>query len=205
MSSQKDNTTFRHKVDLRRRAMADCRAGGAEPVVLETHGGWGHVWLECYRDVGRGAVFETRPDKAESLARQRPAWAVYEADCGRALEAGAASHLAYNFVDVDPYGSPFGVVAAYLSPGRTLPDVWHLVVNDGLRQKVQIGGAWQVECLADVVRDYGNDLYGRYLGVAKEKIRRLAAAAGFGLAGWSGYHCGHNQGMTHYWAKLSRA
>jgi len=181
--------------------------GWPAAVVLETNGGAGRLFEECYRpaDVTAGAVFEKEPAKAEMLARQRPTWAVYEADCIAALAAGAAGHLVFNFIDVDPYGAAFPVIEAALSHPKRLADRIRLVVNDGLRQKVQLGGAWSVDCLADIVAEFGNNLYPVYLDVAKEKTRRLARAAGFELVEWSGYYCGHAGGMTHYSAELLRS
>ncbi len=200
-----DNATARHKISLRRLMLADA-AVPARPVVLETHGGAGLLYDACYahRAAG-GVVFEADGQKASLLAQQRPEWSVYEGDCEAALAAGAAAHLAFDVVDVDPYGSPFETIGGlFKAEGRTWPDVVQLVVNDGLRQKVRFGGAWDVICLRPIVAEWGNDLFDRYIDVAKEMVARLVAPAGFGVARWRGYHCGTGEQMTHYWAELRR-
>ncbi len=190
------------KVALRLEALDACVD---PPVILETHGGFGRIYSACYTRFTGGAVFETNEEKAEALAMQRPSWSVYESPCEPALKAGACAHRTFNFLDVDPYGSPFQAIDGFLSSTRPLPQTLHLVVNDGLRQKVQLGGAWNCHDLRDIVADFGNDLYKQYLQVAKEKIRRLAKAAGYELSNWKGYHCGSANSMTHYWAVLSKA
>lgn len=197
---KKDNTTLTQKVALRREAMATI----ADPVILETHGGFGKIYEACYSRITRGAVFEKDEEKAESLASQRPAWSVYNSSCEAAIEAGACSHLPFNLLDVDPYGSPFGAIGAFLRSSRKRVDELHLVVNDGMRNKVKMGGGWMCHDLRDIVADYGNNLYKQYLQVAKEKIRRLAKTAGYELFRWKGYHCGFAHDMTHYWAVLKR-
>jgi hypothetical protein len=186
MSKQKDNSTLRQKAKLRKLALDDLRGGGATPVVLESHGGRGRLFTECYEGVAAGVVFEKDPGKIEILARQRPTWSVYEGDCLAAIDAGAGGHLRFNVIDLDPYGMPFEVMAAVFHPNRPLADVVELVVNDGTRQKVGLGGAWNVKCLADIVRDFGNNLHAVYLEAAKEKTRRLVKAAGFKIAAWRG-------------------
>jgi hypothetical protein len=184
--------------------MALAAIATATPAVLETNGGAGRLFTECYAHVTRGVVLELDPDKCAILARQRPTWSVYEGDCLKALAAGVGSHLAFDLIDVDPYGSPFEIIDAIFSNGRAHPDVVQLVVNDGLRQGVQMGRAWGVACLQDIVADFGNNLYDCYLDVAKEKVRRICGAAGFRLESWVGWHCGHGRNMTHYWAQLVR-
>lgn len=175
------------------------------PVVLETHGGMGKVFHACYSRLKFGAVFEEDAVKAEVLADQRPTWAVYEADCEKAIAAGACSHRRFDWLDVDPYGMPFKVIEGFLTSKRELPPVLNFVVNDGGRQKCSLGGGWDVSAFADLVARFGNhNMYRDYLQVAKEKIRQLAGVAGYELSRWKGYHCGSKGDMTHYWAVLTR-
>ena len=112
--TQKDNTTFRHKVALRRQALALLE----NPIILETHGGVGKLYRALYAGMA-GMVFEKDERKAEILAGQRPTWAVYHADCVMALQAGAGSWLPINFVDCDPYGAPWTTLHA-LSCGMSM-------------------------------------------------------------------------------------
>ena len=177
--------------------------------MLETHGGLGRIYDELYRYAAAGGVVldaDARKHNADALALQRPqGWRVYEGDSEVALAAGLAADVPFDLIDVDAYGSPFETIAAVFGHPRTLPDVVQLVVNDGLRQKAQYGGAWDVLALRDIVREWGNNLFDRYLDVAKEKVRRLVAPAGFELSRWYGYYCGPRVNMTHYWAELRRA
>lgn len=201
MSKQKDNSTLSRKVALRLAAvkrMASCS------VVLETHGGYGRLAERCY--FGKtGIVFEKDRKKAEHLAVQRPGWRVYEADCIKPLGAGLGADMSLGLIDLDPYGSPFDVMEAiFCGERREFAPVVQLVVNDGLRQKVGLGGAWHTERLKPLVRKYGNDLYPVYLEVARELTEKIVAGAGFRVANWAGYYCGAGNNMTHYWATLAR-
>ena len=57
-TKQKDNSTFRRKAALRTAALGELH----DPVILETHGGYGKLWERCYRHVGQGVVFENQGD-----------------------------------------------------------------------------------------------------------------------------------------------
>ncbi len=173
------------------------------PVVMETHGGYGEIFKRCYRGVASGVVFEKKPNKAEILARQRPTWAVYEADCVKALGADAGGHLEINVLDVDPYGEPWPVLTAFFTSDRPRAQQMAVVVNDGLRQKVKMGGGWSTGSLKAVVSRYGNDkLYANYLDVCRELLEESVSQAGYGLTHWGGYYCGYAKQMTHYAALL---
>lgn len=197
---RKDNSTLRHKVALRMRMLALIDT----PVVLETHGGAGMIWSRCYSHLDRGVVFEKDAIKAGRLARQRPTWAVYEADTARALAAGAGAHLPVTVLDVDPYGDPWPTIAAFFTSTRPRAPRLSVVVNDGLRHKVRLGGAWTTGTLAPLVKQYGNDLHDVYLEVCQELMRTEAAKAGYALGRFGGYYCGHRGQMTHYLAVLEQ-
>lgn len=201
---QKDNSTLSLKTSLRRNVLAEL---GAPAVVCETHGGYGHIYERCYRGAVGGVVFEKDAAKAEFLARQRPAWAVYECDCATALAAGVGAHLAINFLDLDPYGEPWPVLDAFLlGHGARLPDVWGLAVNDGLRQKVRLAGGWDVVSLHDAVGRWGAaNMYANYLDVCRWMVEKKAGQLGYKLTRWAAYHCGDKHDMTHYGAILRRA
>ena len=177
-------------------------------MVLETHGGFGHIYDRCYRDVADGVVIEKAVDKASFLAQQRPAWAVYECDCEMALRNGAGRHLAINFVDIDPYGEPWPVFDAFLAGhGDKLPQRWGLVVNDGLRGgSLSVKKGWNVRSMQDAVTRWGVDgLYRNYLDVCRWLVDQKVATVGCTVAKWAGYYCGAHQGMTHYAAVLVRS
>lgn len=199
---QKDNSTFEHKVALRRVAV---KRAGVGALVLETHGGFGRIYERVY-DRLAGVVIEKDDKKAKHLAQQRPTWRVYQRDCGKALGAGLAADLAFSVIDLDPYGSPFDVLEAiFCGEPRNLAPRLQLVVNDGLRNKVKVGGAWHTARLKPIVARWGNDLYPVYLDVARELVREIVGAAGFKVAEWGGYYCGANGDMTHYLATLERS
>lgn len=199
-AQQKDNSTINRKVSLRRQAL---KRVSADALVLETHGGYGRIYERVYYK-HRGVVIEKDPRKAAQLARQRPAWRVYNALAERSLAAGLAKDVPFGLIDLDPYGSPFDVLDGLLKPGRAFADRVELVVNDGMRNKVRIGGAWHVHCLKNIVARRGNDLLDVYLEVARELVDELAARIGYAVASWTGYYCGHNNDMTHYHASLER-
>lgn len=198
---KQDNSTLRLKVQLRRNALREI----SDPVVMETHGGWGRIFECCYRQLPTGVVFEKLPEKAARLAAQRPTWAVYEADVVRALASGVGAHLPVNFLDLDPYGEPWPAIAAFFSSARPFAPRLALVVNDGLRQKLRMNGGWHVASLERAVARRGNAaLYRDYLDVCRELVAEQAAKAGYAIKRWAGYYCGAHQNMTHYAAVLER-
>lgn len=201
MASPKlDNQTYRQKMMLRQLVMKRI----AEPVVMETHGGFGHIGNVVYAGVARGVVFEKDEARADVLARQRPTWAVYNVDSERAIRAGAGAHLAVNMVDLDPYGDPWPTIEAFFTSKRPRADELHLVVTDGLRSKARMRASWSSGTLAEMVRRYGNELFPVYLQICRELMGVKAAAAGYTVAGFHGYYCGRMNAMTHYAARLTR-
>jgi hypothetical protein len=199
---QLDNSTFKLKASLRIKALRELEL----PVVMETHGGYGKLFARSYSHLSEGIVFEKKPEKTAVLAKQRPGWGVYEADCVAALRAGVGAHLPVNFLDLDPYGEPWPILDAFLESERPKPDRLVVVVNDGLRQKLKMNGGWSVASLADAVERFGNAaFYPRYLDICRWMLKEKAARAGYALRRWTAYHCGCQQMMTHYAATLERA
>jgi hypothetical protein len=194
---QKDNSTGPKKIALRRAALREIAA----PSIVETHGGFGHCFLNCYSSHDRGAVFETDERKSDRLADQRPGWAVYQNDCVEGLGAGVGFQFAPNFFDVDPFGECWPTINAIFSglkmKGR--PPRVVLVVNDGLRHKVRGAGSWISRSLKAKVMKYGNDkMWKIYLDVCKELVEEMGESAGYRLKRWTGYYCGRMQQMTHF-------
>lgn len=197
---QKDNSTYRQKVALRKKMLSFVDT----PIVMETHGGAGKLFDACYTHIEQGVVFEKNPDKSTVLSLQRPTWAVYETNCVMALAGGAGAHLAVNFVDLDPYGEPWSAMDAFFGSDRSFPPRLVLAVNDGLRQSLKYRRAWSVESLSEVVRKYGNNLYGRYLDICAELVNEKVAQAGYRLSHFAGYYCGNAQKQTHFGAVLEK-
>lgn len=171
---------------------------------METHGGMGKLYERLYAHLPIGIVFEKKPDKVNLLTKQRPTWAVYEGDCEAAIAAGVGAHLPVNFLDVDPYGSPWRVIEAFLMSDRPKPEQLHVVVNDGLRQSIQLTGGWKQKDVQPLVQRFGNGLYGKYLDCCQILMHEKATQAGYTLSRWAGYYTGKNQHMTHYWAVLDK-
>jgi hypothetical protein len=163
---KKDNSTFRQKAALRRKALGWI----AEPLVLETHAGSGKLWRACYSGLRFGVALERDDQKAELLAGQRPGWAVYQCESAGALAAGVAGDWPISFLDLDPYGAPWPVLDAWFESERERAAELVVVVNDGLRQKLAIG-AWDVASMRGAVERYGNKgVHARYLEVARELL-----------------------------------
>lgn len=198
---KKDNSTYLLKTSLRKNLLRLID----KPIVMETHGGYGAIWNQCYMDVSLGVVFEKDPDKTRALAVQRPTWAVYECDCEAALLAGVGAHLPVNFLDCDPYGEPWPVLDAFFLSKRPFPETLAVVVNDGLRQKLKMNGGWNVASLEEVVSKYGNAaLYKNYLEICREMLQEKASQQGYKLTRWKSYYCGYMEQMSHYAALFSR-
>lgn len=197
---QKDNSTFRLKASLRKKALEYLD----NPIVMETHGGTGKLFDACYGSVTNGVVFEKNPKKVKLLGLQRPTWRVYEADCIGAIKAGVSDDLPVNLLDIDPYGNPWPVIDAFFGSERERPKLLCVAVNDGLRQKVRRAQSWDVGSLQSAVNRYGNDLHPIYLEVCQEMLKEKASEAGYNLTRFAGYYCGHTKQMTHYLGVLER-
>lgn len=195
---QKDNSTYKEKVAIRRVALGYTD----RPVILETHGGTGQIYKRVYSGFERGLVFEKDEAKAGVLAAQRPTWLVYEADCVAGLKAGVGKRLPINYVDIDPYGDPWPIVDAFLESDRERGDRLAIVVNDGSRQKVRLSGGWVCASLELAIMKFGNGLHDNYLDICRWLMEQKAAQAGYKLSRFHGYHCGHGKQMTHYLAIL---
>lgn len=198
---KKDNGSFLDKIRLRNKALSWV---DGNPEILETHGGSGRIYAALYSEFDNGIVFEKDEKKASFLATQRPTWAVYNCDCVKSLEAGASKNNIFNFIDFDPYGEPWPVISAFMDNHVQFADDLVISVTDGLRQKLQLGGAWQVKSIEKIVKKYGNDLYDKYLSLCREILSEKVAVAGYTISHFEGKYVGHNNGMTIYAAKLSR-
>lgn len=200
-TGKKDNTTLLLKVSLRKNLLKEIK----NPVVMETHGGEGKVFQYCYQNITKGIVFEKKPEKTTILAKQRPGWFVYEADCINAIRAGAGNNLNINFLDIDPYGEPWPVINTFFKSGFYKPQRLVVAVNDGLRQKLKMNGGWAVRSLRKKGEEYGNrDMYENYIKICKELLTEISSQQGYKLTKWAGYYCGSQKQMTHYAAVLER-
>lgn len=200
---KKDNSTYRQKVLLRQLAVKKLADAGDVPVVLETHGGYGKLFAACYAQVCQGVVFEKDSDRAAVLGRQRPTWAVYEADCETAMAGGAGAHLTVNLLDADPYADPWPALGAFFGSERPRVDVLTVVVHDGQRQAVkrmmhkQSGRAWQ-----QMIEWYGADLFRCYLEACRRMMGEMVEAVGYQVDKFAGFYSGHAQCNAHYLAIL---
>lgn len=198
--NKKDNSSHTEKVILRQTLL---RKLDAAPIILETFGGWGKLYESCYQSCCYGLVIDKDPQKADHLARQRPAWAVYQTDSVSALRAGLGAEQPFNWLDVDAYGDPWPALRAFFQSERTFAKRLCIVVTDGLRIKINLRGAWETASLLDAVLRWGNDgLTENYLAACREMLEETAIQAGYGLDYWHGYYCGHSDQITHYAAIL---
>jgi hypothetical protein len=207
MILRQNNSTVGKKLELRKGLLRKLTTT-PEPFVLETHGGRGAIWKKLYSGFPTGAVIEKKPGDAEFLARQRPGWAVYEAQSELVLGAGLFRWREIDMLDVDPYGEPWPVLTAFFEgyPARKWADRMAVAVNDGLRQNARIKGSWKIHSLKDEVRKYGNDnIRPHYLEICKEKLARIVGQAGYAVEHWVGYYTGNFDDMTHYGAILVRS
>ncbi len=203
---KQDNSTFRHKVELRREALAILADRGIDaPIIMETHGGSGKLFDALYAHLRCGVVFEKDDAKSAILGKQRPTWAVYECDCEVALRGGVGGHYFVNLLDVDPYGQAWDVIDAFFRSERQFEDFMVVTVNDGLRQSLSLGKAWDVATMKDMVRKYGNDLHPIYLDVCRDLMEKKAAYAGYRVDHFGGYYCGKTNANTHFLAVLCQS
>lgn len=200
MKKGKDNSTFRLKGSLRKKALKYLDT----PIIMETHGGAGKLFDACYGNVEVGIVFEKDPKKIKLLGLQRPTWRVYETDCESAIASGIGNDLPINLLDVDPYGDPWPVIDAFFESERNWSPLLCVAVNDGQLIAGKIGGFWNLRSFQDVVGKYGNDLYSIYLEVCQEMLKGKASEAGYSLTRFAGYYCGFKKQMTHYLGVLER-
>jgi hypothetical protein len=204
-SAPKDNQTFAHKKALRQQALKLLAERGIHtPVVLESHAGTGKLWEVCYEHLPFGVALEKNPDKTTRLAKQRPAWAIYECDCEVALGEGIGSLWTIDLLDCDPYGACWSAIEAFFVSERPFADVMVVVVNCGLRLHLTFLDAWKSPELQPMVERFGNDLRPIYLEVCGEMLRERVARAGYEVQKFAGYYCGKNQNMTHFLALLTR-
>jgi len=199
---KKDNSTFNQKVILRKRALL--RLGILRPIVMETHGGEGRIWETCYAHLHRGVVFEKDSDRADLLARQRPTWAVYEADSELALADGVGAHVTVDLLDVDPYGSSWETIEAFFISERPFAPKMVVAVNDGLRESLEMAQGWKTKSLQPVIDRHGNNLYPIYLEVCRELMEIHTAKAAYQVESFAGYYCGIRGKMCHFLAVLCR-
>ena len=193
------------KTGLRRKLLKQLSLESKQVQILETHGGKGRVWERVYSGFS-GVVIEKNPDKTEFLVIQRPTWKVYEGDSVRLLFGGLCRAEAFSVIDVDPYGEPWPIFRALVERHDAWPSSFGIAVNDGLRQKLKLGGGWNVNSVKHLAERYGNRaMYSNYLAVCKVMIEEMFAPLGFSITWWHGYYCGANNDMTHYAAVLTRS
>jgi hypothetical protein len=203
-TKQKDNSTYQQKVMIRQRMLSRMKAAGVEPILMETHGGFGKLYAACYSDIRCGVVFDKDPDKAERLALQRPTWAVYQGDCEQALLHGAGAHLTVTALDVDAYGDSLTPISCWFLSDRPRADKLWIVGNDGMRQNARLGDAWSVDILKPAVAHFGNQLDGIYLQACRWTIEQHAEKAGYKVDHFGGWYTGDKNQVTHYLVELVR-
>lgn len=202
---KRDNDSFPQKVSLRKTALDKMEKEGIEPIILEAFGGFGDIYETLYHPYTAGVVLEKDPIKAHHLARQRPSWSVYQADCETALALGAGKHMVFTLADFDAYGDVWPAVNAFFRSDRPFAERMFVVANDGLRWLAGNGGAWKSGTLAPLVQEgWGNNLYTEYLGVSEELLRRAVGPAGYTIDFFDGYYAGTGGKLCHWLAIVNR-
>lgn len=197
---KKDNAGKLVKMGMRQRLLQKIE----KPRILETHGGKGELGKALYLGYP-GAVFEKDPAKTAYLLEQRPHWAIYEGDCIKAIEAGIGFHHNPNFIDCDPYGSPWPVLRAVFQNGDKLPKKVGVAVNDGLKKFALLGGAWKSEDLAPYARTYGNNwVTNNWQTLVRDLFEKTVGAAGFEVEEWAIMQSGQHGSMTQYAAVIKK-
>ena len=197
---KKDNSTLSHKLKLRKKALLKID----DPVILETHSGYGVLFDRCYRDVKKGVAFDLDREKITWVAKQRPEWMVYQADSLYCIKNNIDTGLKFNFIDIDPYGSSLEYVIEFLKSSIERDDHFIIVANDGLRAKLKIS-AWEVKILKKAILKFGsNSIYKSYLGIVNWMINEFCIETNHELSRFGGYYCGKNNNMTHYIAEIKK-
>lgn len=196
----KDNATIRQKAALRREVLALVK----DPLIMETHGGYGRLFTECYEHISRGIVFEKEADRCDVLAIQRPSWRVYQCKAETAISQNVAPDWAINILDADPHGSPWPTLKAFFSSQREFADEMFLAINDGYRRHARRKMAWKSPIMRPVCERFGNDVFSIYLKTCEWMAGEFAKLAEYELVNFAGYYCGNGNNMTHYAARLQR-
>jgi len=199
---KKDNTTGPLKIRLRNSIL---REFAQPPRVFEAYGGLGHIYSRCYAALPPGVVIDKDRLKAENLAAQRPEWRVYEGETVRLIREGIGGDLPIGLLDLDPYGTPWPAIKAWFASERNHQPTFGIVVQDGLRAKLQLTGGWDVADMRPAVEKWGvAATYRDYLDIVKWMMDGLAEANGYAVQRWTAYHTGAMKAMTHYAAILAR-
>lgn len=133
---------FNKKLLLRKKALARLKRSlpkDANVFILESNAGYGKLYEACYRNY-TGVAIEKDNRKINPLKRQRPNWQVVNGDNRQIIHQLPSSLFEHiNFIDTDPYGSPWLFLTALferISSERT-PDRLHIVCHDGLPLKLR--------------------------------------------------------------------
>jgi len=197
---KKDNGSKFIKQAMRAKLLAKIDS----PRILEAYGGKGELGKALYLQYP-GVVFEQDGGKAQYLAEQRPSWAVYDGDCVKAMAAGIGFHLRPNFLDFDPYGSPWPAIRAAFTQKNNLDDFVGVVVNDGLRRFAMLGRAWKSIDLAEYAKKLGNQgVHKQWFAVVRDIFNCVVGDAGFSVREWAIKSAGAGGQMTHYAAIIER-
>lgn len=199
-----DNSSMAIKAAFRQIMLRDMAEKDVPPIIIETNGGVGEVYLNCYPSIETGTVFEKDEKKAEALATQRPGWAIYASDCVSALTQNLCSWVPCTVLDVDPYGASWPILNAFFLSERDFQPWMWIAGTDGLRKRLQIIGGWKEGYLQPYVLEYGNNLYPIYLELCPKILAEIVLNAGYLVDRFWGKYAGKNDGMVDYLARLRR-
>lgn len=125
---KRDNSATNAKVFARQRVAEGL---GADARILECFCGAGLMYEMCWSSFSRGATIDTKDGAVEQAARERPTWAVYQGDAEKCLLGGWMSHVPFDLVDIDAYGSPWPFLLAWASSDRARAPQTRFILTDG--------------------------------------------------------------------------
>ena len=131
---QKDNQSFYSKLLVRQRI----RAGLTDDArVLEGFVGDGRLGRSAWAGL-TGVCIDTDRHRVTEVAKTRPAWACYEVDTELALLYGLVPQP-FDVVDLDPDGSPWKYVKAWMVSDRVYASTTEVVLTDGYIGQMSLG------------------------------------------------------------------
>jgi hypothetical protein len=194
--ASRENKGFLDKIQTRKRALDMLRG---DPVVLEAYAGRGHLGKVVY-DLEFGVATDIDEDAVVALSSSRPSWRVYQCDAVPAIAQGLAADVPFNFIDLDPFGSPWEAYMAFWESERERGDQVVVVAHDGMRLNAKMRTSWN-SVMADAVQVFGNDLGKMYLQACRWKAKKHLEVAGYELTGFFGFEQDVNNA---HWIVVSR-
>lgn len=105
--------------------------------VLEFFTGDGVMHEFCWSHFA-GATIDKDSKKSAIAASERPTWAVYEGETEASIGGGWMSHVPWDVIDIDAYGSPWPFLLAWARSDRARARETVIVLTDGIMSRSAI-------------------------------------------------------------------